>query len=406
MPPKLIGLLIALALAVVLLLEASARVAFTLYAGGALQINYIRESESFYFTSDVGWDRRPKFAGKDSCGAYRAFDEKGILSVDAEQLRNKSPGTHTVAFVGDSNTYGYCLDTPSTFVEVFDRLTPNTVAVNLGMSGYSSYQGYRALLKYGDLIKPEIVVIAFNFNDRRYARQPDGDAAFRLLDGISQTPAFADRIYLVRAVRSLGKKLGFIAAAGEAQDAAPRRIDEIPPRVSPQDYRANLVKMVEWTKQRNGTPIFVLMGDNPAHTTLVNLGASALAQRDYEKAIRYLTYAMVRPKTMMEVVARQHLAKAYKELGQEGKADETLRMTFNFGGWTDGGVPLFPDTDYNKIMLDVANAHGITVVDAKSELEKTPRVFFDTVHFDQEGHETVGRMLRDALIKLDNKKRL
>ena len=50
-------------------------------------------------------------------------------------------------------------------------------------------------------------------------------------------------------------------------------------------------------------------------------------------------------------------------------------------------------------MRQVAEQNGIPLIDAKAELEKTPRVFFDICHFDAEGHEIVGNLIANALKK-------
>jgi hypothetical protein len=44
-----------------------------------------------------------------------------------------------------------------------------------------------------------------------------------------------------------------------------------------------------------------------------------------------------------------------------------------------------------------AKEYGVPLIDAQSALEKTPRVFFDSNHFDAEGHQIVGKLVADAL---------
>ena len=62
-----------------------------------------------------------------------------------------------------------------------------------------------------------------------------------------------------------------------------------------------------------------------------------------------------------------------------------------------GGYPIALDTDYHAVMRDVASEHGIPVVDAASELNKHPDVFWDYCHFDEKGHEIAGRMVAEAI---------
>jgi lysophospholipase L1-like esterase len=86
---------------------------------------------------------------------------------DVARLQEPGPRKFRALFLGDSNTYGYGLDADDTFVAATNRRLADTHSLNLGVSGYSSYQGYQALLHYGDQLKPDIVFVAFNYNDRR-----------------------------------------------------------------------------------------------------------------------------------------------------------------------------------------------------------------------------------------------
>ena len=76
-------------------------------------------------------------------------------------------------------------------------------------------------------------------------------------------------------------------------------------------------------------------------------------------------------------------------------------MKLGLGAFGDGGLPIVLDSEYNKIMRDVAKEYDVAVVDARSELNKRPRVFFDMVRFDGEGHEILGRLVADLLRKID-----
>jgi hypothetical protein len=96
-------------------------------------------------------------------------------------------------------------------------------------------------------------------------------------------------------------------------------------------------------------------------------------------------------------LARLHLSKAYKQKGQNDKAQEVLSMDNAIAGVT-GGYPVILDTEYQRIVKEIAAEHGIAIVDAASELNKTPDVYWDFCHFDQRGHATVGRLVADAIV--------
>jgi len=373
-------------------LEAAARLAFTVYAG-RLHAVTVASEDWFIPTSDTGWDRRPNFNGLDECEARRAFDSRGLVSADAARLHKGGSSNRRVVFLGDSNTYGFCLTTETTFVEVAARLLPKFDLINLGVSGYTSYQGYKHLLKYGDLIKPDFIFISFNFNDRRYVTGNNGvdsDAAFKTMMMATRTDQVLEYSYLYRFVRALARR-------GPPGPAPTIRVDKLKPRVDVQSYRSNLIRMVEWARSRGAMPFFVLFGDNPGETALLRRGIAQLERKDYDAAIKDLTLVASRSKANFAPLAKLHLAIAYRETGQMEKAEQALLIEPRHSN--HGGVPIVLDSHYNKIMLDVAQEYGVSVIDAKGKLEETPRVFFDSVHFDAEGHEIVGKLIAEVLAK-------
>ena len=62
-----------------------------------------------------------------------------------------------------------------------------------------------------------------------------------------------------------------------------------------------------------------------------------------------------------------------------------------------GGYPIALDSEYNRIMRDVAEQFGDQVIDAGSELDKTPGVYFDCCHFDGYGHAILGKLVADVI---------
>jgi lysophospholipase L1-like esterase len=381
-------------------LEAALRLVYTLNSG-PLYIGGGDRKEWFTLSADVGWDRRPNFKGRDICGAYREFDTRGLVSADGAQLKDEKLKDRRVLFIGDSNTYGYCLATGSTFVEVADRLLPDFALINMGVPAYTSYQGYKQLLKYGELINPKIIFISFNFNDRRYVLRDadvDSDATLRR---IATKPVFdlLERIYLFRVVRALGRKAGIVRVPTDA--TTPLRVDRLKPRVDPQSYKNNLIKMVEWARRHGAAPYFILLGgDNPNRLALLRRGKAHLDNGNYEAAIEDLKKVTSYARSSLVVLARKYLSIAYRATGRAKQAEQTLWIKPFYSAY--GGDPMLEDSEYNKVMRDVAKDYKVPLVDAQSKLEQNPRVFFDEAnHFDAEGHEMVGKMIRNVLLKQD-----
>lgn len=384
--------------AVLLFWEGTARIAYTFH------LDHSKKAEWFVYSAELGWDRRAAFDGKDDCGADRTFDARGLVANEAARLGPKRAGQFRAIFLGDSNTYGSCRETDETFVGVANRLAPHITSVNLGVNGYTSYQGYRALLKYGKLVDPDIVVISFNFNDRRFvlnAEQADGEANFRRLHRSNQIQSLTETSYLFWTVNYVAKKLRTDGSSAPkmvgAMSAANVRLDQVRPRVDAKGYRENLTNMVQWAKQHGSAVAFILLGDSPNLTMGLRDGLKSLDEGNIDDAIAGLEAAKDDADDhWFSALARMYLAKAYEQKGLKEKAREVLFMNSAIAGIT-GGYPVVLETDYHRIMREIAAEHGIPIVEAARELNKTPDVYWDFCHFDERGHETVGRLVAEAL---------
>jgi lysophospholipase L1-like esterase len=387
------------AIAVIVMLlgaEGLARIAYTFHAG-----HKATAQESWAtLIPDLGWERRRNFNGPDICGVNRTFDASGLVPSDAAQLEEKNPEQQTALFIGDSSTYGFCVDAESAFVEVADRALPQFRMINLGVPAYTSYQGYKTLLKYGSAINPDVIFVSFNFNDRRYVvdeNDIDSDATFEKVAGPVGS-GLLEQIYLFRLARFIS-----VRVRGLPDEAAGRgglaRLDVMRPRVDAHAYKANLVNIVRWARERGSSVFFILLGDNPNETALLRKGVEDLAQENYPAAINAFEYLMHRPRTALARMGQLYLSRTYAKMGQHEQAEKLLWADTLFSA--HGGHPLVPDTDYSRVMRKVADEYGIPLIDAQSELEKTPRVFFDSCHFDAEGHEIVGKLIADVLMKTE-----
>jgi lysophospholipase L1-like esterase len=390
---KTISYQVLITAALLLLVEGLARIAYTVHLGWA------KEAEWYVYAADVGWGRRPNFSGVDDCNEHRTFDEQGLVSSEAARLKKKREGQFRALFLGDSATYGYCVSTEATFVETMNRLHPEAAAVNLGVSGYTSYQGYKSLLKYGPLIDPDIIFISFSFNDRRLVLQPelaDSDAAFQRLYSASRVQRLSDVSYLFGAAKLVS---GWLRPAdpGAAGFMSEVRLDRVRPRVDGQAYRENLTKMVQWAKQRGIAVAFIVLGDNPEQTRSLREGIRYLSEKNHELAIKYLTLAKDDDGGhWFSALARLYLAKAYEEAGLDGKAQQVLSLKKVMAG-VHGGYPIVLDTEYAAIVKEVADEHSLQVIDAVGELNKNADVYFDFTHFDETGHEIVTGLVANAI---------
>ncbi len=143
------------------------------------------------------------------------------------------------------------------------------------------------------------------------------------------------------------------------------------------------------------------MGDNAVYVEQLQEGLKHLESGDLNAATKYLTYAADRPYLGLSLMARMHLADTYEKMGRKDEAERLSWLDLDLSSQNVGGAPVRLGSLYNDIMLAVAKEHDIPLVDVRTRFESVPRVYFDLIHFDVEGHEIVGTMLADAALRLN-----
>jgi len=71
-----------------------------------------------------------------------------------------------ILFLGDSFVWGNDVEREERFTEQLQKRLPRWEVLNLGVSGYSTYQEYLLLRKYFPVYRPDMVFLVFCFNDR------------------------------------------------------------------------------------------------------------------------------------------------------------------------------------------------------------------------------------------------
>jgi lysophospholipase L1-like esterase len=343
------------------------------------------------YSPTLGWERRPGFRGE-IAGVQREFDANGYVSVDSTQLASRG-NARRVLFFGDSNTSGFGVAAEEAFAKQVERRVPGIATINLGVNGYSSYQGLLAVRKYLPVLKPDLIVVSFNFNDRRYVTQvagADGPMAFERSYAASATLGRVTRsleyVHLYRAMRSMLQLAGLVPLPTTRVDVA-----GLVPRVDEESYRRNLTSIAEHA-HRAGVPlVFMALNDNPLQSDHLNRGIAALERNDQEAALVYLTSASASHR-MFSNLARVYLAKVLTARGDAARAKSALAGGDLYRSFS-GGTVIRRDSAYNDIMRQVARTTGAIVVEAGAALDKRPSVYIDYCHFNPEGHGIVADLL-------------
>ncbi len=169
-------LIILLPAIVLVVIESCSRTVVTLHRELAVT-PAVATLEAGVRSRELGWKRAANFEGPlafDFGDHIRKHDAQGFLAYDTAQVQD-TPTPRIIA-IGDSNTYGWGVSPEATWAEVLDRALPAANVINLAWLGYSSFQGYQTLLRYGDELKPELILASFNFNDRAYVYDQNVDS--------------------------------------------------------------------------------------------------------------------------------------------------------------------------------------------------------------------------------------
>lgn len=190
---------------------------------------------------DLLWKMRPNYDFGEGFEPLNRFGFRGPWVSPA-----KKNGTLRVACLGDSVTFGRPeAGYPRIMAGLLeDRLDKPVEVMNLGVPGYSSWQGKRLIRKILDQYHPDVVVVLFGWNDHWLAKGfPDSDQVLGKKPDIAPpNPLARLRIYQL---------LNKIAAAATVRLEKPPSVL----RVAPPDYRANLAEIIEATQRAKARPV-------------------------------------------------------------------------------------------------------------------------------------------------------
>lgn len=248
--------------AVFLSLEGAARLWMPAAPGDVLQEaraaiaaeGFPQLAEIFVPDPELFWRLRPNMHRRRFTGHIGAYPFDFECSTNALGLRHreyspKAPGTRRILAVGDSATFGLGVGDTETWPAVMERRWNETSpespieTINAGVPGYTAYQGLRFIEIEAERWRPDIVVVAFWANDHAtWASRSDLQTAamFRA----QQAMGVLRHSRLFMALRRLAGRV-------HTKDGAR-------PRLTPDEFRDMLTRIVEQVRGMHATPIFLL----------------------------------------------------------------------------------------------------------------------------------------------------
>lgn len=194
---------------------------------------------------------------------------------DDELPEGRDPERLRVLCLGDSWTFGANVGPADGFPRRLEGLLEergiHADVLNLGVLGYSSYQGLALLRSRALALEPDAVVIGFAMNDSSVPGYRDRDVLAEVREPSlgSRLGKVLERIELIRLLRYALERVGYAPTPMQerlvsAQEAADRREEsadysemEAWTRVSPSDYEANLRIMIELVREAGARAVLV-----------------------------------------------------------------------------------------------------------------------------------------------------
>ena len=344
------------------------------------------DGDSFEYSAELGWERRPDWSGLAS-GTFRRFDARGLFRSDAAKLSDARAAR--IVLLGDSTTFGYRLELEQTFGELLDAQLPEAVVINLGVIGYTSYQARVALKTKALPLRPALVIMGTSFNDRRYvlrAEDADSAARFRSLARWQRVRSILGHSYLYRILLAV------------ASGATPQPLDlrSLPLRVPPARYRENLEAIAAEARAAGARVIFLALRDNPLESAylaegvrLARAGLPGFAEEKFTSAIEM--------NNAFSDLARIELASLYErdaDAARRARAGEVARSVPYRS--LHGGLPARTDAEYIAILRGVAASAGAPVAEL---VDRQGSDYLDFSHLNSRGNAKMARLLSDIIRK-------
>jgi len=166
--------------------------------------------------------------------------------------RRKPPGTFRVVALGDSSTFGWGVDPDETYPRRLEALLRarhpemRVEVINLGVCGYSSFQGRILLERDALAFEPDVVTISYGSNDYSEVPEPFDVARERNQGWMGSLRGALYRSHAYRAAAAWWSR------RKQGESSAPMVLN-----VGPDKSRDNLVAMARRVRASGADPLFV-----------------------------------------------------------------------------------------------------------------------------------------------------
>ena len=222
------------------------------------------------FDREVFWKFKPDQT-LDARGVYLKpvrINNRGFRGPDFQV--EKRPGSFRIVCLGDSTTFGWSVADDETYpAQLSTALKKNhpgcdIEVINLGVTGYTSFQGRQLFLSLGQKLKPDLVIASFGMNDRYPALLSDAEHFSVGTWQPSRVDLLLRRLQIYKLL-----KAGVVYTQRRRQGLSldPKTyIPKLKRKVSESDYRANL-ETINDQCGKTGCGLIILNDDFPSLPT-------------------------------------------------------------------------------------------------------------------------------------------
>ena len=210
------------------------------------------------------WTTRPNVSNKRMQGQVASSSRLDFtVSTDAAGCRKvpERPGaTSAVAFLGDSTTFGVGVNDDQTYAALLQQRLGDVQTVNLGVPGYTAYQGRLRLESFPFRIPPRAVVVTFGFNDAAaWDELGDIEHGVQLQSARESWTARSRLLSLLSGL--LRRPAGSTPASDAGGAPAARR-----PRLLDAEFAGEIGGIVSWCRDHQAQPILLVWPQRPQLT--------------------------------------------------------------------------------------------------------------------------------------------
>ena len=362
--------------------------------------------------ASLGWRQRKNYRGW-FMGLPLSTNELGLRNTP---LPKPLASGKRIVILGPSSAFGWGVQESATYARRLEQalaqrfpLTPIAV-INAGQIGYSSWQGLRLYNDELRRLKPDILILAYGINDVDRYRFFCNDPLPDRLALARQRPAWGvargnllGRLALFQRLRR-----GFAGLRSRLTCPLPKGAPAVPElRVGAQDYRDNLLSLLESAKQDGGRAILLTSGFQYPRLPEGPPGSAQRGRLRLAEGLADLKAARLNK-------AREAFQDALRVDPAQCDAYYALSAVFGIAGRCDEArraferarkaEPMRIERDlraYNEIVRAVARQRGVPVVDIE-DLQRSSRagsLFLDPIHPNSRGHAVIAQALLAQIIK-------